>query len=209
LFVRNGIYVTREIELAVNIVLAVNKSVKDYKKIKRIYAQPYAYSESRENLERLGIHVEELIPVESTSKGALLASKDPDGAALCSELAAKIYGLKIVEKNIQSANNITRFFIISKTMRKFGGKTLLFMTVPHRPGGLYKALEPFQRHRINLTMIYSRPLKTIPWRYYFYLEFEGSISSKKVEKAIEELRSKVELLLIKGSFIRSKLRYQA
>lgn len=210
LFTRDRIYVNREIELRVEIVLAVNKALRNGKRVQRLYAQHYAYSEAKDKLRDLGVEIEDVIPVESTSKGAMLASKDPGGAALCSELAAKIYGLRVLYRNVQStSNNITRFFLISKNMRKVGEKTLVFMTVPHKPGGLYKALGHFYRHRINLTMIYSRPLKSIPWRYYFYVEFEGSLSSRKVQKTIEELKEATELLEVKGSFTKSRSQYRA
>lgn len=204
LFLRDNIYVTREIEIPIRIVLCANKEVKGYNKIERLYAQPYAYSESKERINDIIKNIKELIPVESTSKAAVLASKDPQGAALCSEFAAKLYGLKVLIRDVQSGPNFTRFFIIAKRLKLRGSKTLLFITVPHRPGGLYKALEKFYKHNINLTMIYSRPIKTIPWRYYFHIEFEGSLSLKKVNKAIEELKEYVEVLKIKGSYTRSQ-----
>mgnify|MGYP001770694459 FL=1 len=204
LFSRDNIYVIREIEIPVRIVLCVNKNVKNGDEIERLYAQPYAYSEAREKINGLVKSIKELVPVESTSKAAVLASKDPRGAALCSEHAAKLYGLKIIAKDVQSGPNFTRFFIISKEPRQRGSKTLIFLTVPHRPGGLYHALEKFYRHNINLTMIYSRPIKTIPWRYYFHIEFEGSLILKKVRKALDDLKEYVEILKIKGSYTRSQ-----
>lgn len=53
-------------------------------------------------------------------------------------------------------------------------------------------------------MIYSRPIKTIPWRYYFHIEFEGSLRLKKVRKALDDLKEYVEILKIKGSYTRSQ-----
>ncbi len=207
LFMRDNIFVVREIEIPIRIALCANKGIKNINEIKRLYAQPYAYSEAKPSIEKFIKNLEELIPVESTSKAAIMASKDPYGAALCSEFAARLYKLKVLLEDVQTGPNFTRFFIISKRLRVRGSKTLVFITVPHKPGGLYKALEKFFRHNINLTMIYSRPLKTIPWRYYFHIEFEGSLSLGKVRRAIDELKEYVEILKIKGSFVRSQ--YQA
>ncbi len=68
LFIRDGIYVNREIELKVEIVLAVNKALRNVRRIQRLYAQHYAYSEAKDKLKEIGIEIEDVIPVESTSK---------------------------------------------------------------------------------------------------------------------------------------------
>ncbi|WP_286188918.1 ACT domain-containing protein [Sulfolobus sp. S-194] len=83
---------------------------------------------------------------------------------------------------------------------------MVMFTVPHKPGALYKVLEKFYNNNINLTMIYSRPLKSIPWQYYFYLEFEGNMRENKVKSTLEEIRNITSMLKIKGSF--TKLQYQ-
>jgi prephenate dehydratase len=62
------------------------------------------------------------------------------------------------------------------------------------------ALEKFYKKNINLTMIYSRPTKVIPWNYYFYLEFEGDIRSAERSGLIQDLRGSTLELKIKGSY---------
>jgi prephenate dehydratase len=57
-------------------------------------------------------------------------------------------------------------------------------------------LKIFYKENIDLTMIYSRPLKTIPWEYYFYLEFKGGYN----KKLLEQLKSVTEILKFKGSY---------
>jgi prephenate dehydratase len=84
---------------------------------------------------------------------------------------------------------------------------MIFFNVPHKPGALYRALEKFYKYNINLTMIYSRPLKVIPWQYYFYLEFEGELRNSKTINLLEELNAVVTNIKIKGSY--SRLQYQA
>ncbi|MGC9183593.1 ACT domain-containing protein [Caldisphaera sp.] len=79
---------------------------------------------------------------------------------------------------------------------------MLFFIVEHKPGSLYKALKEFYKRKINLTMIYSRPLKEIAWNYYFYVEIEGSLKEKRVKKALKELIKNTVDMKIKGSFIK-------
>ncbi|KAI0382961.1 PDT-domain-containing protein [Hypomontagnella monticulosa] len=53
-------------------------------------------------------------------------------------------------------------------------KSLVSFTVPHRsPGALADVLESFRRARLNLTSISSRPSLAAPFRYVFFVEFEG------------------------------------
>jgi len=205
LFKNENIYVNYEIEKEIKLVLAVNPLVNSVDDIEVIYSHPHAINEARESLFKLNLT--NFVPVESTSTAALYASKQKYSAALCSEYAAKLYGLKILYRDISDSINITRFIVISRKMTFDGNKTMIMFTIPHKPGSLYKVLEKFYKNNINLTMIYSRPLKNIPWQYYFYLEFEGSLRDEKVKQALEEIKDEVDILRIKGSF--PKLQYQA
>jgi prephenate dehydratase len=200
LFKYDNVYVNYEKELNINIVIASNKNIKDFKEIKRIYSNYYAIQEAKDIL--LKIDAKEIIQVESTSKAALLASKDKEGAALCSSYAAKIYKLKILQKNVQDGINITRFIIISSKMKKNGDKTMVFFIVKHKPGSLYNVLKVFYKNNINLTMIYSRPLKEKIWNYYFYVEFEGNLIQKNIKRALNSISAISENLKIKGSFFK-------
>lgn len=205
LFKNENIYVNYEIEKEIKLVLAVNPTVNNVNDIEVIYSHSHAINEAKESLSKLNLT--NFVPVESTSTAALYASKQKYSAAICSEYAAKLYGLKILYRDINDSINITRFVAISKKISYDGNKTMIMFTVPHKPGSLYKVLEKFYRNAINLTMIYSRPLKNIPWQYYFYLEFEGNLKDQKVKQALNEIKDDVSILRIKGSF--SKLQYQA
>lgn len=203
LFKYDDIFVNYEIEKEIRLVLAVNPSVNNVNDIEVIYSHSHAINEAKETLSKFNLV--NFVPVESTSTAALYASKQKYSAAICSEYAAKLYGLNILLNNVNDSINITRFLVISKRISYEGNKTMLMFTVHHKPGSLYKVLEKFYLNSINLTMIYSRPLKNIPWQYYFYLEFEGSLKDEKVKNTLDEIRDIVQLLKIKGSFF--KLQY--
>ena len=198
LFKYDNVYVNNEIEININIVLAANKNVKDLNDIKRIYSNYYAIQETKDSL--LKLNSKEIIQVESTSKAAYLASKDKNGAALCSSYAAKIYKLNVILKNVQDGTNITRFIAISNILNTKGNKTMIFFIIKHKPGSLYRVLKEFYKNNINLTMIYSRPLKEKIWNYYFYVEFEGSLIQENIKKALDSISFISESIKIKGSF---------
>ena len=139
----------------------------------------------------------------STARAAELASKDKESAAIASELAARMYNLRILEKNIEdSSHNITRFLVISKELHPKTGndKTSIMFSIKDRPGSLYSILLPFKRARINLTKIESRPSKRKVWEYIFFVDMEGHIEDRKVKKAIESLKEGCLYLKILGSY---------
>lgn len=200
LFSRRDVYVNRVIELGINLVLA---SVNGDRGFKRVYSHHHAIREVRRDV--LNSLEAEVIPVESTSHAAMLAAKDESGAAICSRVAAQLYGLKIIVDGLQEDNNLTKFGVISKELTRSGDRTMLLATVPHRPGGLLKLLEAFYAEGINLTMIYSRPLRGLVWQYYFLLEFEGCLDEPNVERCLGNLPAVSESVRICGSYPTQRL----
>lgn len=176
----------------------------DRKRIKKIYSHPPATAQCKGWLETnmSGIPI---MDATSTAKAAELASKEEAAAAIASELAAKVYDLKFVESHIEdSKNNITRFLVISKESYPRTGKdkTSIMFSIKDRPGALYDILSPFKKAKINLTKIESRPSKRKAWEYIFFVDMEGHIDGKRVERAIEEVKDGCLYLKILGSYPR-------
>lgn len=174
----------------------------DKTKIKRIYSHPHATSQCKMWLEA-NIPNIPIYETTSTAKAAEIASKDEDAAAIASELAAKIYDLKFVERHIEdNRNNFTRFLIIAKDYQSKTGtdKTSIMISVKDKPGALYEILLPFKKSKINLTKIESRPSKRKAWEYIFFIDMEGHIDDKKVSKAIEEVKENCLYLKHLGSY---------
>ena len=144
----------------------------------------------------------------STAKAAELAAKEPGTAAIASDIAARMYDLNILERNIQdNRRNITRFLVISKEFphRTGNDKTSVMFSIKHKPGSLYDVLMPFKRAKINLTKIESRPSKRKAWEYIFFVDMEGHIEDKKIQKAIESLKDSCLYLKILGSYPQGKV----
>lgn len=198
LYTRQGIYVNKRIDMKIDLVLASRPDA-NLQSITRVYSHNHAIHEARNTLSKLGLT--NFIPVNSTSKAAQLALEDRHSAAICSRFAASLYGLKILKENIQDGVNITRFLVVSRDLTEDGERSIVLFTVPDVPGSLFKVLEKFYLHNINLSMIYSRPTKIIPWNYYFYLEFEGSIAETRRMGLLDELSEVTQELKIVGSYI--------
>ena len=155
--------------------------------IKEIYSHPQPIQQSTEFLKNYSDW--KLIPFHSTSVSAKLISdlKDTSKAAIASNRAASMYGLDIIEENINNqSDNSTRFIIISKNLETDSScnKVSVVFSLEHKAGTLYKLLRHFAENSINMMKIESRPMEKGAWKYFLYVDFEGNIESDKVKKAL-------------------------
>ncbi|MEM3608778.1 MAG: prephenate dehydratase [Candidatus Bathyarchaeia archaeon] len=201
LFMEYDLKVCGEIILKIEHCLIANLNA-TMDSIKIVYSHPQALGQCISFLERSGYKP---IPTYDTAGSVKLLKEQgvTDAAAIASERAAQIYGMKILKRNISdNPDNYTRFFVLSKSEAPPSGndKTSIIFSVKHIPGALYKALEEFASREINLTKIESRPTKRKPWEYNFYLDFEGHWTEPRYKEALEGLRDKTVFIKILGSY---------
>ena len=173
--------------------------------IRKIYSHPQALGQCRQWLRKNFPQVQ-LTEAVSTAKAAQMAAGDPQAAAIASSFAARLYGLKVIESQIEDyLHNYTRFLVLSQKIREKTGrdKTSLLFSISDSPGSLYQVLKPFAEKSINLTKIESRPIKDRPWEYVFFLDFEGHATDPHVDEAMSELKKKVLFLKLLGSYPQS------
>ena len=172
------------------------------KGIKKIYSNPQVFGQCRIWLQ-VNLPKVELIEVSSTTKAAQIASKSKNSACIASALAAKVYSLRILAKEIEdSPHNVTRFLVIAKNdvPQTKDDKTSIMFSIKDKVGALHDMLLPFKKYKINLTKIESRPSKKKAWDYYFYLDLAAHQTETKVKKALQELDVKCKFLKILGSY---------
>ncbi len=170
--------------------------------VKKILSHPQAISQCRKWL-RKKLPSVPIETVPSTALAAKWAAVDESIGAIASLMAAKLYHLQIVAKNIEDIKgNSTRFWIIGKTEMLSTGndKTSLLFSVADRPGALYDVLKCFAQRKINLTKIESRPSKDEPWKYLFFLDCEGHIKDEKIKSCLEEMQNCCLQVIWLGSY---------
>ncbi|MDR2860471.1 MAG: prephenate dehydratase [Elusimicrobiota bacterium] len=171
--------------------------------ILRIYSHPQGLAQCRKWLSKNYPDVE-LIPVASTAEAAKKVAKESFAAAIASEAAAKIYKLHVLESGIQDGKqNFTRFFVIGhdKTKPTKDDKTsLVFMIKDDRVGALHDILSVFDKNKINMTKIESRPSKKKVWEYMFFADIEGHFEDKKVANTVKELKDFCVFVKVLGSY---------
>jgi chorismate mutase/prephenate dehydratase len=170
--------------------------------IKEIYSHPQVLGQCRQWLMK-NMPKAHLIPVVSTTKAAQIVANKKNAACIASQVAASLYGLTILKKNIHdSAHNITRFLVISTMDVPPTGsdRTSLVFSIKDKVGALHAMLTPFMKHKINLTKIESRPSKKKAWDYYFFVDCEGHQNDAKVARALAQLEGMCKFLKILGSY---------
>lgn len=167
--------------------------------IKKIYSKDIAFDQCRRFLTNFGLDEVELIPVESTTKAAKLAANEPNSAAICAHVAAKLYNLPILFENIEDKdNNKTRFFILSDFENSPSGndKTSILVNLPDEQGRLVRFLNDFDNARINLTKIKSH---IVEGNSIFFIDFDGHKDDENVKIVLEKHKNSVKIL---GSYIK-------
>lgn len=170
--------------------------------IREIYSHPQVLGQCRQWLLKNMPGVE-LISAVSTTRAAQIVAKKKNAACICSEIAAQLYGLKVLKKNIQdNSHNVTRFLVIADTDVPPTGhdRTSLVFSIKDRVGALHAMLTPFMRNKINLTKIESRPSKKKAWEYYFFADCEGHQKDPRVARALGQLARMCTFIKILGSY---------
>jgi len=198
-------FMDSELKICAQIILSISHNLMalcSLDKIKKIYSNPMVFGQCRVWLQKHKADTE-LIEVPSTTRAAQAAVKEKQSAAIAANIAAKIYGLKLVARNIEdSPHNITRFFVIGKSEVSATGhdKTSLMFSIMDKVGALHEMLSSFRKNGVNLSKIESRPSKRKVWDYYFFVDLEGHKDEPKIKKALTELGSKCKFLKILGSY---------
>ncbi len=166
----------------------------DLTKIKRIYSKDVAFSQCYEFLRQSDLENAEIIPVSSTSKAAQIVLEDDEAAAICSAMVSTVYNLPIMFKNIEDSKyNQTRFIVVGKdkVLKSGKDKTTILAETKDEAGALFKLLEKFKLHGINMTKIESRPAhdKSKGFKSRFYIDFEGHIDDENVVSLMGELEA--------------------
>ncbi len=196
---QNDVKILAQTQIGIENCLISNCEKKD---IKRIISHPQPLSQCQNYISRnFGKNIE-LINASSTAAAVeSLSDEDKNTAAIGSEFCANLYGVRVLEKNINdNKDNKTRFVFISQIQKDFGSKTrtsIVFST-KQEPGALVVALEVFKKHNLNLIYIESRPSKRVLGEYNFFVDIDKGIED--IEKALEELGSRTQYYRVLGSY---------
>ncbi len=196
-------YIVKSVRLWISHTLLGNKDT-EIADIKEIVSHEQAILQCKSYLEKFaGIKVTSCANTAIAAK-IVKESGRKDIAALSSRECAELYGLKILDSNVQdSSSNYTRFILISKDMQfEDGAKKISIMTTlpQNTAGSLNKLLSKFANLGINLTKLESRPIIGSSFEFMFYFDFECDIKNNGVHNLLSELDNSAEQFTFLGAY---------
>jgi prephenate dehydratase len=180
--------------------------------VRRVFSHPVALNQCLDFFAR-HVNIEQAPFYDTAGSVKMLMEEKPgDAASIASELAAKIYGAKILKRGIEDdARNFTRFFLLERAGRarspqKRAGewKTSLVFSTRNAPGSLFRALSALALRDLNLAKIESRPRRGKPWEYMFYLDVRAHRDDPRMKNALSHLRELADFLRVLGSYHAAK-----
>ncbi|MBQ1998299.1 MAG: chorismate mutase [Spirochaetales bacterium] len=192
----NGIY---ELEIHQNLLGVPGATIDD---IKKVTSHPQALGQCHDYIKLRGFDVEEANNTAISAK-TVAEMNDKSLGAIASVETAQIYGLKVLESNInKSGENTTRFAVLSRVKADSPMLTssVLMFTVKNEAGSLANAISIIGKYDYNMTALRSRPLKKHSWQYYFYIEIDGNTDTEEGQKMMADLNKVCDQLKIAGTF---------
>ena len=178
--------------------------------IKYVYSHPQGLAQCRNNLKKFNLKPVALFDTAGSAQ-EVAKLQERDKAAIASSLAAEIYGLQILDDNIQDkADNYTRFIVLAKDRgissdSKTSYVTSLIFEVKNIPSALYQALGGFARNSVNILKIESYiPLGHLE-ESHFHIDVDGFIDSDAVQDALKELEKYSKKIKILGSYEKNRV----
>lgn len=201
LLFENELYIVAEILLPIDHCLLGIKGA-TLSKIKNVYSHSQALMQCRKYLSPLNLC--EFSTLNTAYSAKLVKEKNEvENAAIASKEAAKLYGLEVLEENINDLQgNTTRFVILSKK-REFernAQKISLIFETKNEKGTLYNILGQIVYNGLNMTKIESRPLRKKRWDSRFFIDFYGNLSDKKVRAALRGIYEESKYMRLVGNY---------
>lgn len=200
-FVDSDLKISAEIVLRISLCLLARSEV-ELERVERVYSIPVAISQCRR---WLATHLPRVTVVEapSTAEAARSAHGDAHGVAVASEMAARIYDLHVLKRNIEDlTQNVTRFLVLGRQQADPTGrdKTSVLLTTRDQPGILFRVLGGFAERGLNMTKIESRPSRRRAWEYIFFVDVDGHQRDPVLAEALGAVRGQCESLKVLGSY---------
>jgi chorismate mutase/prephenate dehydratase len=175
--------------------------------IKTVFTNPVALGQCRRWL-TTHLPGREIVQVVSTARAAAQAAETPASAAISPRLAAEVYGLAIVDADIEDfAENYTRFYVLARelTSKPTGDdKTALLFSIRDRVGALRDVVELFAGAGVNLSSIQSRPSRRRAWDYVFFVELQGHAADSKLQEVLRAVEQHCAYLKVLGAWPRAE-----
>lgn len=179
--------------------------------ITEVHSQQFALEECEEFLSTKLLGAKRYEEFDTAASVGLIKEwNDPSKAAIASASAAKLHGMEILARTIETHHeNYTRFVVLApkKQVVEGANKTSLILTTQAdtKPGALMRALQVFAKRNINMSMLQSRPIIGKAWHYLFYVDVEIGAGDSTFDEVVSELETEGCHVNILGSYKANRL----
>lgn len=174
--------------------------------IKTVVSHPQALAQCAKFITDRGLESREFANTAMAAK-MVAESGDKSLGAIASRETAALYGLEVLEPNINSQiSNTTRFAVFSRALNKTslpgnaGEHFILVFTVRNEAGALAKILNIIGSHGFNMSSLHSRPVAGPLWNHYFFAELEGCVDEENGRDLLRQLQTVCDRLKMVGAY---------
>jgi len=198
------VLIQREIDLPVSLSLSARRGTQ-IAGIRSVLSYPHAAAQCRRFVAEK-LPAAEFRATQSTADAAreVAKSRRPGMAAICNPLAARIYGLDVLEQDIEDhPENQTRFVLLGRGIPAPTGHdktSIVCFQREDRPGSLLAILHEFAARAVNLTKLESRPTKRSFGEYCFFIDCEGHVADELIADALRNVAAKHAEVKFLGSY---------
>tara|TARA_B100000282_G_scaffold256838_1_gene203426 strand:+ start:243 stop:1070 length:828 start_codon:yes stop_codon:yes gene_type:complete len=179
--------------------------------IKNVYSHAQALGQSSVFIKKHNLNEQVRADTAGSAK-YVSETNDSSKAAIASSLSAEIYGLEVIDKDIQdNKENFTRFLLMGKDIIQPENDKKLYVTsflfkLKSKPAALYSSLQGMAINGVNMIKLQSFPEKNSFSSYFFLCEVEGHLNEQKIKNSLEDLNYHCEDMSVLGVFEADKLR---
>ena len=171
------------------------------KSIKEVWSHPMALLQCKEFFKKYP-HIKLVEDVDTAEVAKRISKENIKGvAAIAPKIAAEIFGLEVLEDDIQTIKDNSTRFVIVQTQKPtissdFINKASLKFQLNHKRGSLAALLNVLSDCKMNLTKIQSLPVIETPWKYSFFVDvtFDQITDYQKLVKIIEIMAEEFKIL---------------
>jgi len=207
----HDLFIQREVVISVHMQL-VGPAGLEVGRVQRVLAFPFAENQCRRFLAERLPHAE-IVPAHSNAEAAQRLAEEaggsgggvPDTAAVSTALAAELYGLTVIESDIEDhPDNSTRFVAVAASgipaPTGHDRTSIACFQKSDHPGSLHGILGQFSARSINLTNLQSRPTKKALGDYCFIIDLEGHVGDEVVADCLRDLHASLKDVKFLGSY---------
>ena len=195
-------HIARSVRIKIDHALLAKKGT-ELSDIREIVSHEQALGQCADFIKSLGdVRVTVCSNTAEAARAAAESGRN-DIAALASPDCASLYGLSVLKTSVQNSdNNHTRFICISKDIEVYPGanRISLMLTLPHRPGSLYRMMARFAALGLNLTKLESRPIEGLDFDFMFYFDIEADVCAAPVLGLLGDLDRAPETFNFLGAY---------